>query len=60
MTRKDITVPMPKELDEAVEAQLEYGDYKSEWIRTAIREKLEREGVDVTELSTDGGQLTLA
>ena len=40
--RKDITVPMPKSLRDEIDAQLEYGDSRSEWIREAIREKLAR------------------
>jgi Arc/MetJ-type ribon-helix-helix transcriptional regulator len=30
---------------EAIESRLEWGDSRSEWIREAIRERLEREGV---------------
>ena len=45
--RKDITVPMPEALRDQIDKQLEYGDSRSEWIRQAIREKLER---------ADGGQ----
>ena len=40
--RKDITVPMPKELRDEIDKQLEYGDSRSEWIREAIRQRLER------------------
>lgn len=41
--RKDITVPMPKDLRDAIDSQLEYGDSRSQWIREAIVEKLERD-----------------
>ena len=54
--RKDITVPMPKELRDEIDKQLEYGDSRSEWIRQAIRQRLER--VDESEnesLAAAGG-----
>lgn len=63
MARVDITVPMSEDLDEAIKGQLEYGDSRAEWIREAIRQRLEREGVDVSEWresQTDGGQTVLA
>jgi len=40
--RKDITVPMPKSLRDEIDGQLEYGDSRSEWIREAIRQRLDR------------------
>jgi len=60
MARQDITVPMPEALNNAVEQELEYGDSKAGWIREAIRMRLESEGVDVDDLRSDGGQLTLS
>lgn len=49
--RKDVTVPMPQELVDAIDKQLEYGDSRSAWIREAARERLERdaEGEDADE-----------
>lgn len=44
--RKDISVCMPGELDEAIKRHLDYGDSKSEWIREAIRERLQRQDPD--------------
>jgi len=44
--RKDITVPIPGELDAAIESELEYGDHKSEWVREAIRQRLDAEPAD--------------
>lgn len=61
MSRVDITVPMREELDESIKDQLDYGDSRAEWIRQAIRERLEREGVEMPDdAETDGGQVTLA
>jgi metal-responsive CopG/Arc/MetJ family transcriptional regulator len=61
MGRVDITVPMSEKLDEAVKNELEYGDSRAEWIRQAIRQRLERDGADVpSNAETDGGQVTLA
>lgn len=34
------------ELVEEIESQLEYGDSKSDWIREAIRQRLELDDVD--------------
>jgi len=44
--RKDISVCMPGELDDAIKDHLSYGDSKSEWIRKAIRQRLNREDAD--------------
>ena len=43
MARKDITVPMDEQLKNRVEARLAYGDSRSEWIREAIRQRLDKE-----------------
>lgn len=37
------TIRMPDELNDSIEAQLGYHDTKSEWIRDAVREKLNRD-----------------
>lgn len=62
MAKKDneVSVPMEQEMNDAIEEQLGYGDSKAGWIRDAIRQRLEREGVDLDELQTDGGQTSLA
>jgi Arc/MetJ-type ribon-helix-helix transcriptional regulator len=39
-----ITFSMPEQMAADINAQLSYGDNRSEWIRDAIREKLDREG----------------
>jgi len=44
--RKDISVCMPGELDDAIKDHLSYGDSKSEWIREAIRQRLNQEDAD--------------
>lgn len=38
-----ITISIPDEVADEVDAQLEYGDSRSEWIQTAIEQRLERE-----------------
>jgi Arc/MetJ-type ribon-helix-helix transcriptional regulator len=38
-----ITFSMPDDMAEDINARLSYGDNRSEWIRDAIREKLERD-----------------
>jgi len=51
--RHDVTVPMEQSLVDDIDAELTYGDSRSEWIRNAIREKLAREQADA---ETDGGE----
>ena len=59
--RKDVTVPMPAELDDAIKQQLDYGDSRAEWIREAIRMRLEAEAAaGERDIETDGGQAVLA
>ncbi|MDL0127108.1 ribbon-helix-helix domain-containing protein [Halobacterium salinarum] len=41
--RKDVTVPMPGKMVDEIDAQLEYGDSRSEWIREAVRQRLDQE-----------------
>ena len=41
--KKDVTVPMPEDMVEAIEGELEYGDSRAQWIREAVRERLERD-----------------
>lgn len=43
MSRKDVTVPMDDPLVEAINSELEYGDSRAEWIREAVRMRLEAE-----------------
>lgn len=51
----EVTVPMEPALEQAIEQELGYGDSKAEYIRDAIRERLEREGSLPDGLETDGG-----
>lgn len=44
--RKDVTVPMPAELVEEIDQQLEYGDSRAGWIREAIKQRLKRDQRD--------------
>jgi len=43
--RKDLTVPVPGKMADAIEAELDWGDSRSAWIREAIRQRLESDGV---------------
>lgn len=56
--RKDVTVPMEKDLVDDIDDELTYGDSRSEWVRNAIREKLARDAAegDSAESDTDGGE----
>jgi Arc/MetJ-type ribon-helix-helix transcriptional regulator len=36
-------VYLPPDLEDAIEEQLGYGDSKSEWIREACRQRIDRE-----------------
>lgn len=61
MKDHEVTVPMSDELHNAMVSQLDYGDTKAGYIRDAVRERLEREGVEIPgDPQTDGGQATLA
>jgi len=40
-----ITISIPDEMAESIHTELSYGDNRSEWIRDAIREKLNRDEV---------------
>lgn len=51
----EITVPMEPELEQAIEDQLGYGDSKAEYIREAVRQRL-----DGGDAETDGGEAQLA
>jgi len=44
--RVDVTVCMPKEMNDSIKNYLGYGDSKSEWIRVAVRQRLNREDAD--------------
>jgi metal-responsive CopG/Arc/MetJ family transcriptional regulator len=44
--RKDVTVPMESDFVDRIDAQLEYGDSRSEWIRETARQRLARESRD--------------
>jgi len=56
--RTDITVPLPGDLNDAIESELEYGDAKAEWVREAIRQRLASE--DRINEETDGGRDAVA
>lgn len=61
--RKDVTVPMPASLVDAIEGQLGYGDSRAGWVREAARQRLAREGkmpaeVEDTEGNSTGGMAT--
>jgi Arc/MetJ-type ribon-helix-helix transcriptional regulator len=43
MATEQIGVKVEPEMKEAIEDQLEYGDTMSEWVREAIRQRLEQE-----------------
>lgn len=43
--RKDVTVSLPQEWVEHIDANLNYGDSRSAWIREAVRQRLDDEGV---------------
>jgi metal-responsive CopG/Arc/MetJ family transcriptional regulator len=43
--RKDVTVSLPKAWVDEIDANLTYGDSRSAWIREAVRQRLEREGI---------------
>jgi len=60
--RKDVTVPMPEELKDDITEELEYGDTMAEWIRDAIKMRLEaeRDDPDGESAETDGGEPLLA
>ena len=45
MNTENVSFRYPEWMDESVESQLGYGDSKSEWIREAVRQRLEREGL---------------
>jgi hypothetical protein len=40
--RINISTPVDREMNQAIEEELSYGDSKSEWLRNAIREKLNK------------------
>lgn len=42
----EVTVPMPRTMNDRIEDQLTYGDHKSEWIREAIRMRFEAEAAE--------------
>lgn len=54
---KEVTISIPEEYDEAIKGQLEYGDSRAGWIRGAIKQKLEEEGVSVEVEGDESGNL---
>lgn len=51
--RKDVTVPMEAESVREIEDQLTYGDSRSEWIREAIRMRLDNQNEVQVEMGED-------
>ena len=45
--RKDLTVPLPRIWRDMIDHQLTYGDSRAGWIREAVRQRFEREGIDI-------------
>lgn len=45
--RKDLTTPMPRVWRDMIDYQLTYGDSRSGWIREAVRQRFEREGINI-------------
>lgn len=43
--RKDVTVSLEKAEVDAIEDDLDYGDSRSAWIRTAVQQRLQRKGL---------------
>ena len=41
--RTDVTVTLSEETKEAIENRLEYGDSRSQWIKEACEQRLEKE-----------------
>lgn len=42
-SRKELTTYLPKEIHDAIEERLDYGDSKAEWLREACRQRLAEE-----------------
>ena len=47
--RKDVTVPLPEDAVDEIDEKLTYGDSRAGWIREAVYQRLEREGIDTEE-----------
>ena len=55
--RKDVTVPLPENAVDEIDETLSYGDSRAGWIREAVYQRLEREGVDTEEYRKELGEL---
>lgn len=56
--RKDQTVPIPEDWEALIEDELGYGDSKAGWIRDAITQRFEAEGIEYEPLEDDTGNRT--
>jgi len=56
--RHDVTVPMEQDLVDEIDDELTYGDSRAEFVRSAIREKLDRDRSDAT--AADGDETLTA
>lgn len=54
--RKDVTVPMPGQWAEQIESELEYGDSMAGWVREAVRQRFEAEGIEYVPLDQAGNE----
>jgi len=57
--RQDVTVPMEQSMVDQIAGELDYGDSRAEWIRDAIRMRLEQESKEA-DVKTDGGSVVCA
>lgn len=48
-----ITVSMPPELAEAIEAELTYGDSRAEWIRGACQQRIDHRNSETPDSTGD-------
>ncbi len=53
--RKDVTVPLPKDAVDEIDGKLSYGDSRAGWIREAVYQRLEREGINTEEFRKELG-----
>ena len=59
--RKDVTVSIPGEWYDIIEDELGYGDSMSGWVRDAVGDRLQEEGlIDENDTRTDGGSVLQA
>ena len=54
--RKDVTVPLPEDAVDEIDETLSYGDSRAGWIREAVYQRLERDGVGTEEYRKELGE----